>query len=983
VRLTGGLLAAIAGELTKWHLCESRAELMAVNAERALQKEQEDTTSAMTKRLGVEHGGGDTVGEVIGIAFSGGGVRAASFSCGLLRGLAEKQMLKQVSCISAVSGGTYASTAFASHVLKAESPRQGQSIDNFYKTVVENLEGRMRRNIGYLIRTRKTWTEFFTCDTDGSGRFPPCFDGIIFLLRIVGSLILSPLLLMLYIVMPISIFINVKNGLLLQGIFCDPTLPDSVAPIIRSFLADLGRFFWKVAVGTIVASFTTSVLWECKPAEQDDASATSASRRRCCQWTFLYLTCRSIRQFLVRLSVFMLIYFAAVSIVMLTQLYSWGFADTRSYVRQACHCYILNSLPLDPNVTAALAGQYCHIHPSQTERGWNDAGEAQREESSLSVSSFLHRPGIHSGVEPTMFSSLWSEALSENRIASRTCEAEGYARSLSGLFSKTYMNPEWAQEEFTAPFEPRSQEYRGTFFLFVQINAILFLGSVFLMAWDSVILRVFLASLAPLWATYLTASFARWEIFGPITTQYLFFGRLLKYTKVDVAIVYSISCAAIIVSLPFYNYLHSSLHIYYRKSLHQAYYADGQDIPLKDVSPSKNPYCPALVLGACVNDYGRPSDTTFHEDFSFTPWFSGGARTGFWETRVGMSKAMSVSGAALDAAMLMKADKVSVRFLMSLLSLQMGDWVNIHNGTEEDFVQGKCRGLLGSCFAVFVGLFHFFITLCYFTWKFDLRTPCNPKSWIETAGVLAGIMMGSAFIAHWPVFDCLMRSPLVQKIQITLQHHFQSKRVPDYLYLSDGGLIECLGLLGLLRRNHRWMIVTDATATKDDPTFCLRQTISLAKEEKICSFFDPEAPDRCLDFKLDEFKDVNRSQPFMHLRVRYENVNSKNKYGDVYFVRMRNVPAQPFDVEEDLAGQVRVAACYPSCAPCCGCCGTFPDIHNANQFITPEMFEELCKLGCRLSSRALQDMQERMEFERRELQSPERGSLGAPSDECA
>ena len=48
----------------------------------------------------------------------------------------------------------------------------------------------------------------------------------------------------------------------------------------------------------------------------------------------------------------------------------------------------------------------------------------------------------------------------------------------------------------------------------------------------------------------------------------------------------------------------------------------------------------------------------------------------------GMDKveAMSISGAAIDAAVLIQADKVSVRIWMSLLSLQMGDWLRVHDG---------------------------------------------------------------------------------------------------------------------------------------------------------------------------------------------------------------------------------------------------------------------------------------------------------------
>src|SRR5579872_663608 len=44
---------------------------------------------------------------LLGLAFSGGGIRSATFNLGVLQGLAEHEVLKEVDYLSTVSGGGY------------------------------------------------------------------------------------------------------------------------------------------------------------------------------------------------------------------------------------------------------------------------------------------------------------------------------------------------------------------------------------------------------------------------------------------------------------------------------------------------------------------------------------------------------------------------------------------------------------------------------------------------------------------------------------------------------------------------------------------------------------------------------------------------------------------------------------------------------------------------------------------------------------
>ncbi len=76
----------------------------------------------------------------IGLAFSGGGYRAASFALGTLSYLNkirwnDKSMLESVSYISSASGGSFTNAAYALSVVEATG------FDAFYKKFFENIEG--------------------------------------------------------------------------------------------------------------------------------------------------------------------------------------------------------------------------------------------------------------------------------------------------------------------------------------------------------------------------------------------------------------------------------------------------------------------------------------------------------------------------------------------------------------------------------------------------------------------------------------------------------------------------------------------------------------------------------------------------------------------------------------------------------------------------------------------------------------------------
>merc|ERR1719247_2084325 len=92
----------------------------------------------------------------IGIALSGGGVRAAAFHCGLFWALAAEGMMKDVLHMSAVSGGGYTAASLATHIVQSwEEVATAQSVDAWYQEVVARTILRMQHNIGFIARCAK------------------------------------------------------------------------------------------------------------------------------------------------------------------------------------------------------------------------------------------------------------------------------------------------------------------------------------------------------------------------------------------------------------------------------------------------------------------------------------------------------------------------------------------------------------------------------------------------------------------------------------------------------------------------------------------------------------------------------------------------------------------------------------------------------------------------------------------------------------
>lgn len=83
-----------------------------------------------------------------------------------------------------------------------------------------------------------------------------------------------------------------------------------------------------------------------------------------------------------------------------------------------------------------------------------------------------------------------------------------------------------------------------------------------------------------------------------------------------------------------------------------------------------------------------------------------------------------------------------------------------------------------------------------------------------------------------------------------LAHTNFGKDPPQRVYIADGGIRENLGLVELLRRGCRRIIVMDGGADPHLKMETLKIAMDIAHRERICSFYCLEDPTMSIDLTL-------------------------------------------------------------------------------------------------------------------------------------
>lgn len=890
------------------------------------------------EKLRQDHPGfpGSTERVPFGVAFSGGGVRAAAFHCGLLWSLAAENILKDVSHLASVSGGAYTAACYVTHLLKEPEAAPGTTLDVWYKEVVARTILRMQNNINYLVRIGR-------CRPDqeferGRGCCPRIFDIPFFVLTIIATACISPALIFINTVWPLVLCIEHELAATLRSAWCDP-VHTPYSPALYQWSKSRLIYFAGVTLAAGIVLALLARLGCCRPNREHYLS---------------HLFRRSMQQVLIRGAICYSIYVTVPWILLQMQNLSWGTQgvlfsggsqEGSDWVRFYCWRYI------QENVNSPSCIDYTQPFHSAL---WFDDGH-----------NYLYR--------------------------NATCVAQHHIASPSGI------DP-GGDTQYTTP-------------MFLVFNLLIFAAGLIGLLWGLSLLRWYLTLAGPIWAAFLVTLVAQWQIFGPLTGQALF-PNLLYYSYSSSSWIFHVCVIAAVITLPIYDLLIKLIHSYYRRSLQLAYFCDGEDIEFPAAADS--PYCPNLLLGACINDFRRPEDKELLSDFTLSPLFMGCPRTGFFRTdrRMRLGYAISVSGAAPDTLMLTKFDVLPTRFLLSVFSLRLGDFVRLapdgkiakQIGTtfrrlEERAAPSAAGNEVRAATAQFLvqrvwdgapvaSIFIACHLLVMLGRGLDDVGSCGAYHVILQMGLSGFVaVLLLSFFAFAPQLRWLMRSPLILQFQMMFMHRHQAIRPPPYVYVSDGGLIECLGVLLLLRRRMPLIICSDACEDMNVTLRALLDTIHLARAEKLCSFFDVRDPRRDVQLSMAE---VRHSRcPYLRLGIRYEPTEAGGEAmeGELLYIRMRLAPddAAPergllekaelmgkpipphgstFDSNGNGGARRHDASDASDAMPprremnglwCSGPCARrcpgrrFPDFGTGNQFLQPRHFANLCALGAEMT----------------------------------
>lgn len=242
---------------------------------------------------------------------------------------------------------------------------------------------------------------------------------------------------------------------------------------------------------------------------------------------------------------------------------------------------------------------------------------------------------------------------------------------------------------------------------------------------------------------------------------------------------------------------------------------DPEELVLSSIGPSaraKGCDLPPLLVCAAVNlggESGTPGRLA--ESFVFTERTCGGSQrrvgrfetadleraSGIWPWGMGAMSMLAISGAAI-APVMGRFTRAPLRFSMAMLNIRLGVWVP---NPQAEFAERR-----------------------------ELQANARSK---RLGGLDSGHRMPQALLsivlrARWAVADRL-RSP--GALYVWLEATGRTGLDRDYVYLTDGGHWENLGVVELLRRRCTSIVSFDCSASHRSTTESLAVAVSLARSE--------------------------------------------------------------------------------------------------------------------------------------------------------
>jgi len=245
--------------------------------EKVLQEEQESIKEMFEKRV---EDGKPSPDKSFALAFSGGGMRAAAFQCGVLWRLAEENLLKDVTYMTAVSGGGYIAMAYATHCIAEGNPEAGD-VHAWYRRVVAKTIVRMQQNAGDFVRDFGRSGPGKPTDNSGCTELPRAFDLPVLIATLVSTMLVHPFYFFMCFMVPMVVMVEAFFGDAMRSSFCSKALSEGHEP---KYLADFQqdphfKFLCHLTGGFFVAMLAFFAICKTVPFFKDPNLAAEKSQR--------------------------------------------------------------------------------------------------------------------------------------------------------------------------------------------------------------------------------------------------------------------------------------------------------------------------------------------------------------------------------------------------------------------------------------------------------------------------------------------------------------------------------------------------------------------------------------------------------------------------------------------------------------------------------------------------------------------------------
>lgn len=848
----------------------------------------------------------------LALAFSGGGVRAAFVATGVLWRLAASGRLKDVDYISGVSGGTYAATAFASHLVALKAP-EGENLDRWYRRVVAKMISRMQNNTPYL--SRDLCHQVPRQSQRGSGALPRCCDVPQLFLVVLGTVLRAPLGFTALLILPLVEVIEVLYGNDMRAEFCRDVFSSK-----HLVLSVFGCSTTQQQVLVLLTMLATAILVHLGQSflKQyiDQKSDEKIRLRRALCWMFLR-SCLSV------------------------------------IIRLLC-CWLLLSVLIAGPVTwrlqrygTVLGGtelRYCQC--AKFIRSENHCGVVGETDSQLP--------------RPYSAASAWALYANLTQIEPVEC-------NLSTGSAKFRRQHESLMEEAQAWLlqRPLGETFLPVFLLLVVL--VLISAALLLPIVPEFFVLVF-NIFVPVLLFAFTFFLVQFRVLGAIT-QERYFGFSLNRERWNFLL--QVSLVGAMIGLGFSRFMRTFMHRYYSRSLQRAFYANGETCTWADVR--QNIYCPMLLVNATVNDYMQLGDTKPFSYMTFTQLFAGGERLGYFASygQRPLARTAALSGGAIDGFIMANYDSMSLRFWLEASGFFMGDFVCISRRPGE-WVRVQRFLALAVLEVVYLLLF----SASWLASHGEISTEtCQVQYRLVQLAAWWGLIFGIlSFFSFFNFLGWLQHSPVIRIMQQATMFYYQSPRAPRSVYLSDGGVLENTGILALLqRRQRRILAVYTGEESVGQEMGCLQKLLQMMHDEDIGYLYNLEDPRRG---PLHAIRDCVWTDGYLlELGIcYYDDVEKRDNILTV--LRNKVPPGRSLPIWQHLSEEEVMGAIAPELDEsfegmeqsdlggcCCDCChktwcnrcfGRFPAPPTSNQLLTPQMFNALCRLGYDLPADVLE-----------------------------